>query len=91
MKKNNISNKPKMKKMFAAVQTMVDREDPENSIFEIIGVYTSKKTAEKILAKFKQTFLNVIPCGDDEDPEDVLLNNIDRTYDWYVTSVRVEV
>jgi hypothetical protein len=91
MKKNNISNKPKMKKMFAAVQTMVDHEDPENSIFEIIGVYTSKKTAEKILAKFKQTFLNVIPCGDDEDPEDVLLNNIDRTYDWYVTSVRVEV
>jgi hypothetical protein len=91
MKKNNISNKPKMKKMFAAVQTMVDREDPENSIFEIIGVYTSKKTAEKILAKFKQTFLNVIPCRDDEDPEDVLLNNIDRTYDWYVTPVKVEV
>lgn len=91
MKKNTINNKQKMKKMFAAVQTMFDREDPEDSIFEIIGIYASKKTAEKTLAKFKQTILDAVPCGDDEDPEDVLLNNDDRIYNWYVTSVMVEV
>ena len=91
MKKTMASNKLKMKKMFAAVQTVVDREDPEDSVFDVIGVYSSKKTAEEVLAKAKQKFLNDIPCGDDEDPEDMLLNDDDRTYDWYVTPVKVEV
>jgi hypothetical protein len=91
MKKNTISNKPKMKKMFAAVQTIVDREDPEDSTFETIGVYSSKKTAEIALAKAKQTFLDDIPSEDDRDPEDMLLDDVDRMYNWYVTSVNVEV
>ena len=91
MKKNTISNKPKMKKMFAAVQTIVDREDPEDSTFEIIGVYASKKTAETALAKAKQAFLDDIPCEDDRDPEDTLLDDEDRTYNWYVTQVNGEV
>ena len=90
MKKTTTSNKLKMKKMFAAVQTIVDREDPEDSTFEIIGVYASKKNAETALAKAKQKFLNDISCEDDEDPEDMLLNDDDRTYDWYVTPVKVE-
>lgn len=80
-----------MKKMFAAVQTIVDREDPENSTFEIIGVYASKKTAESELAKAKQKFLDDIPSEDDIDPEDMLLDDYDRTYSWYVTQVNVEV
>lgn len=91
MNKNIIGNKPKMKKMFAAVQTMVDHEDPEDSIFEIIGVYASKKAANRNLEKFKRAILDTVPCRDDEDPEDVLLNDNDRTYNWYVTSVMVEV
>jgi hypothetical protein len=91
MKKTTTSNKLKMKKMFAAVQTIVDREDPEDSTFEIIGVYASKKTAETALAKAKQKFLNDVPCDDDQDPEDMLLDDEDRTYDWYVTQVNVEV
>ena len=80
-----------MKKMFAAVQTIVDREDPEDSIFEVIGVYSSKKIAQAELEKAKQKFLEDIPCADDEDPEDTLLDDYDRTYDWNVTPVNVEI
>ena len=90
MKKTTTSNKLKMKKMFAAVQTIVDREDPEDSTFEIIGVYASKKNAEMALAKAKQEFLDNIPPEDDRDPEDMLSDDIDRMYDWYVTHVNVE-
>lgn len=81
----------KMKKMFAAVHTIADREDPEDSTFDLIGVYTSEKTAKMALAKAKQEFLDDIPHGDDEDPEDTLLNDDDRIYNWYVTQVNVEV
>jgi hypothetical protein len=80
-----------MKKMFAAVQTIVNREDPEDSMFEIIGVYASKKTAETELAKAKREFLDDIPSEDDRDPEDMLDDDIDRMYNWYVTPVMVEV
>ena len=89
--KKTTAKKLKMKKMFAAVQTIVDREDPEDSIFEVIGVYGSKKTAQVELEKAKRKFLKDIPCADDEDPEDKLLDDCDRTYDWNVTSVKVEI
>ena len=52
--KKTTAKKLKMKKMFAAVQTIADREDPEDSIFEVIGVYSSKKTAQAELEKAKQ-------------------------------------
>lgn len=89
--KKTTAKKLKMKKMFAAVQTIADREDPEDSSFEIIGVYSSKKTAQAELEKAKQKFLKDIPCADDENPEDKLLDDCDRTYDWNVTPVKVEV
>ena len=89
--KKTTAKKLKMKKMFAAVQTIVDREDPEDSIFEVIGVYSSKKIAQAELEKAKQKFLEDIPCADDEDPEDTLLDDYDRTYDWNVTPVNMEI
>ena len=89
--KKATAKKLKMKKMFAAVQTIVDREDPEDSIFEVIGVYSSKKTAQVELEKAKQKFLRDIPCADDEDPEDKLLDDYDRTYAWNVTPINVEI
>ena len=85
------AKKLKMKKMFAAVLTIVDREDPEDSIFEMIGIYSSKKTAQFELEKARQKFLKGIPCADNEDPEDRLLDDCDRTYDWNVTPVKVEI
>lgn len=89
--KKTAAKKLKMKKMFAAVQTIVDREDPEDSSFEVIGVYSSKKIAQTELEKAKQKFLKDILCADDEDPEDKLLDDCERTYDWNVTPIKVEI
>ena len=83
--------KLKMKKMFAVVQMIIDCEDPEDSIFEMIGIYGSKKTAQAELEKARQKFLKGIPCTGNEDPEDRLLDDCDRTYDWNVTPVKVEI
>lgn len=91
MTKKNATKKPKMKKMFAAMQTIVDREDPEDSSFDVIGVYSSEKIAQAALKKAKQEFLNDIPCADDKDPEEMLEDDYDRMYDWNVISVNVEI
>ena len=86
----NTAKKLKTKKMFAAMQTVIDREDMEDSDVTVIGVYASKKTANAELEKAKTKFLSNIPCEDDRDPEEVLLDDEDRTYNWYVTPVKVE-
>lgn len=86
----NTAKKLKTKKMFAAMQTVIDREDMEDSEVTIIGVYASKKTANAELKKAKMEFLSNVPCEDDKDPEEVLWNDEDRTYNWYVTPVKVE-
>ena len=87
----NTAKKLKTKKMFAAIQTIIDREDPGDSDVTIIGVYASKKTADVELKKAKMEFLSNIPCEDGKDPEDVLWDDLDRMYDWHVASVKVEV
>ena len=91
MKKSAKNMKMKMNKMYAAVYTCIDHEDPEDSIVEVIGVYSSKKTAEAMLEKHKQDFLDSTPWADEEDPEYCLLNDdTDHTYSWHVDPVKVE-
>lgn len=87
----NTAKKLKTKKMFAAIQTIIDREDPEDSDVTIIGVYVSEKTADVELKKAKMEFLSSIPCEDGKDPEDVLWDDLDRMYGWHVAPVKVEV
>ena len=89
------AKKSKMKKMYAAVQAIYDREDLEDSEVTIIGVYASKQSAQKALDEAEEQFLRNASY-DDSDEFDIdearsqLEDDCDRIYNWYVSEVKVE-
>lgn len=87
--KKTATKKMTMKKMFAVVQTVFDREDLEDSEVTICGVYATKKIADQKCDEAKQKFLEDIP-GDLEENEAMLDDDCDRMYNWYVTPVNVQ-
>ena len=91
MTKKNATKKPKMKKMFAVVQTVFDREDLEDSEVKICGVYAIKKIADQKCDEAKQNFLKGVGAESLERAEEMLEDDYDRMYGWNVIPVNVEI
>ena len=86
----NTAKKMPMKKMFAAVRAIYDREDLEDSEVKVFGVYASKKKANEELEKRRAKDLKSV-ADDPDEAERMIDGDCDRYYDWYVTPVSVEI
>lgn len=81
----------KTKTMYAVVQLVADREDPEDSSAEIVKVFKSKKAADKGLVEARKEFLLECVADDIEEAEALLDSDCERYYSWSVKPVKVEV
>lgn len=79
------------KKMFAAVNAIYDREDLEDSVVTIIGVYGTEESAKQALEEHRVDFLADLDEEDEAHAEEMLYDDNDRHYAWFVQSVEVEV
>lgn len=85
----NKSKKLKMKKMFAAVHA-VHAEDIEDCLVSILGVYSTKEKAKKVLAESE---LEYGMCDDECDNEcdEDCDEECSAAHEWFIDEVKVEI
>jgi len=81
----NKSKKSKMKKMFAAVHA-VHAEDIEDCLVSILGIYSTREKAKKVLDKSEFEYDMCDDEYDDECDEDC-----GKAHEWFIDEVKVEI